>query len=504
MKINQTLFFITLILALAMVESGKTNTNSQGYKRYQRSKAQAEAKKAAQPLPETLEEKENVASRAFHACTKNEWKGVRSTLPAVQQLISQGHINNAPADSSLFTKENCKMAGAKGKSDLSEGVNTFRFAYTSAEHKRAYFPIVTTGFSNYSLLRTRTLSAQENPLLTGKHVEEPVHDVSTDVETQDESVVEEPVDEDLAELERLAILAEAGKPIINHEEPTEETVDHDNLKDLEELEKMAAQAELEKEEYHPYMDYNHIQKHETTQDDEEDFYGFNHLYNQHNDINDHVNFYDEAEEEEERRPLLGQDNHDVQLMEPTEEEIEERMNNIVPLFNDIEDSVEQKSPVHEENMIEEETPVKEEKTTFHDPEHEEYNFFDRKNNKDAQLNRVNHLEEQEEKHTTHKQLLGGFSEPKACEDQEKHNTLAYITKMTLSGKMLGLVPTTQNMMSCSHQIVAGTNYSVIIQINNDICEAVYTVDIENIIHDLDKSYAKREVPCVDMYARHLF
>lgn len=557
MKINQTLFFITLALSITLVASVKDkDKNSKGYKRYLADKERANAKKAAQPKPNTLEEKEATASKYFDFCTKKQWAGLKATFPAVQAMIAEKGITNVPKNFHDITKDQCRIATASASDDTKQGTYTFRIVYSNADGQKAYFPIVTTDFLNYVFLKDRTVSAQHNTLLTtpqqhhqvvDKH-EESVNESQT--ETQDEQEeenvpVEEPVNEDMQELERLAAIASNGKSV-HHPEEQDSTVEQPVNEDMQELERLADLVSKGKSIYHPEQDsqetneeeeerleqlrriaakhaienqtynpdsHNHIQKHNTqeisTQTDEETN-EFDHLTNQNNDIQDHIVGSDDnttGHKEPTGRPLLGGE-HDIKLLEPIEEETDP-MNNITPLFSDID--IDNSSKKHDLSA--------EESNYFHDSQHEEYDFFSKKHGNHSDKTRVNHLDndttdidgtvvpkaQPEENYFNNKpQRLGSWSAPQTCNDEEKHNTMAYVSKMILSGKMLGLLPTTQNIMSCSHQIVAGTNFSVIIQINNDICEVVYNVDLENIVHDLKKSYAQREVPCVDMYARHLF
>ena len=345
------------------------------------------------------------------------------------------------------------------------------------------------------------------------------------------------VNKHMVELEKMADDVENGKPLYptqnnHHEHHTEEN--HHELKDInevnkhmQELEKMASIVENRGYIYplneHQNEDgdvHNHIQKHnthnsETQTDDDENT--LEDLFRESTDINDHV----EAPSHSNHRdlPLLGGDHdlpllggdHDVNLLKPTEED--DSMNNITPLFSESDYDVSPKN-IH--------TSTQEEGPHFHNTEIEDYDFFAQKRNKhEDKQEHINRLDDNESSDINdavaskaqpehdyssnkHHARVGGWSEPKPCSDEEKHTTIAYVTKMTLSSKVLGLIPSTQNVVSCAHQIVAGTNFSVIIQINNDICEVVYNVDLENIVHDLNKSYAQREVPCVDMYARHLF
>ena len=620
MKINQTLFFITLVLSFSLTESIK-NQNTQGQKNYQRRKDAADSRKAAKPkiVEESLEDKENTVAGGFRQCTDNQWKDIKDVFSQVEAVIKNSGITSAPKNFGDLQKEHCRMSNSKGPFDSKNRIDTYRFLYNKVGDNNIYFPIVVKQLDKYThkspsgrdikveVLGGRTISAQENPLLTNFPVDnspsavdeklteeiysttqtneeqEEIHEqkvneqadfdleeqkvndqADLDLEEQkvndqaDFDLEEQPVNKELIEAERIAAIYSNGKSVHHPEEHNHEPKNVDKVnKELIEAERIAAIYSDGKSVHHleeydnnneKSNDHNHIKKHTTHEDDtnnyvnlyrdhsqehnihndetkgtdEEPITNYVNLHHDHpKDIKDHINASDKSTEEEEHNnkkthtllgddkhdigytksteeeeeeehnnkkthTLLGDDKHDIGYTKSTEEEEEDSKNKIVPLFSEPEYDLSPKKPS---------TKLTNDHY-FHDVNHDEYNLFENKH--------INQDKERDLKDLDDNETQNKSSKFQPCSDEKAQQAMAYVTKITLSGKVLGLIPTLQNFVECYQEGVTEVNYNVIVEINHDVCEIAYHVDSQNIIHDLSKAYIRKEVPCVDMYARRLF
>ena len=104
---------------------------------------------------------------------------------------------------------------------------------------------------------------------------------------------------------------------------------------------------------------------------------------------------------------------------------------------------------------------------------------------------------------SNKSLAGGWS---ACDNNAKLLTITMFESLIMNGHLRRLPISLQNIKECQQQIVAGTNYNVIIEINEDKCELTFHKNLQSILQPLANSYLRHNnvQPCMKLYASKLF